>query len=184
MKEIKLTKKQEEVLNFIKKYTAKNGFPPAVREIAKGVGLNSPSSVHSHIKRLERDGYISKTNSKFRTLEVVGINEFNDNKNEAIKLDLFEGINIKKTKEYFYFPIDRAEKNVKIFALRIDNDYDDMKKNDIVILSNPKNYEKYDILLGVKDNAFIKYNVLTKNEEIPEDIKIIGKLLELNRRYE
>ena len=48
----------------------------------------------------------------------------------------------------------------------------------------PKNYEKYDILLGVKDNAFIKYNVFTKNEEIPEDIKIIGKLLELNRRYE
>ena len=49
MKEVKLTKKQELVLNYIKEYTAKHGFPPAVREIAKGVGLNSPSSVHSHI---------------------------------------------------------------------------------------------------------------------------------------
>ena len=63
MKQIKLTKKQELVLNYIKEYTAKHGFPPAVREIAKGVGLNSPSSVHSHIKRLERDGFIKKTNS-------------------------------------------------------------------------------------------------------------------------
>ena len=88
MKQIKLTKKQELVLNYIKEYTAEHGFPPAVREIAKGVGLNSPSSVHSHIKRLERDGFIKKTNSKFRTLEVVGINEFKVNNTEAVSLKI------------------------------------------------------------------------------------------------
>ena len=40
-----LTKRQEEILTFIKKYSAEHGFPPAIREICKGVGLNSPATV-------------------------------------------------------------------------------------------------------------------------------------------
>ena len=49
---IELTKRQEEILNFIKKYIALHGYPPAVREICAGVGLSSPATVFVHIKNL------------------------------------------------------------------------------------------------------------------------------------
>ena len=49
---IELTKRQEDVLKYIKKYVAKHGFPPATREIGAALGLTSPATVHTHIKKL------------------------------------------------------------------------------------------------------------------------------------
>ena len=65
-----LTVKQTEVLNFIKKYTAMHGYPPAIREICTGLGLSSPATVHAHIKKLESAGVIKTSNNKFRTIEI------------------------------------------------------------------------------------------------------------------
>ena len=182
MKEIKLTKKQELVLNYIKEYTAKHGFPPAVREIAKGVGLNSPSSVHSHIKRLERDGFIKKTNSKFRTLEVVGVNEFDIKKEDAVKLPLYKDYNLEQSKEFFSFPADRIPKNEEIFALKVKNNSGEFRKDDVIIITKPKNYNKYDNLLLLKNDELSLYMVRIKNEII-SDAKVIGKIIELSRGY-
>ena len=72
----KITKRQEDVLNYIKKYVVKHGFPPSTREIGAALGLSSPATVHTHLKKLEDAGCIRKTNSKFRTIEIVGENEF------------------------------------------------------------------------------------------------------------
>lgn len=180
MKQVKLTKKQELVLNYIKEYTAKHGFPPAVREIAKGVGLNSPSSVHSHIKRLERDGFIKKTNSKFRTLEVVGINEFKVTNTEAIKLKLFNENNLESTNQSFDFPASRVPKNEEIFAIKLNNNLDSFIKNDILIITKPKNYQINDKLL-VFDKTLQIINITDKKQVIDENIKVIGKIIELSR---
>ena len=180
MKQVKLTKKQELVLNYIKEYTAKHGFPPAVREIAKGVGLNSPSSVHSHIKRLERDGFIKKTNSKFRTLEVVGINEFKVTNAEAIKLKLFNENNLESTNQSFDFPASRVPKNEEIFAIKLNNNLDSFIKNDILIITKPKNYQINDKLL-VFDKTLQIINITDKKQVIDENIKVIGKIIELSR---
>lgn len=182
MKEIKLTKKQELVLKYIKEYTAKHGFPPAVREIAKGVGLNSPSSVHSHIKRLEKNGFIKKTNSKFRTIEVVGINEYKTDESKAIKLSVYYGIPLKKTQEYFYFPASRIPKNVEVIAYKAQKDFSEFIKNDILIISKEKSFNKFDELLIIKNNELEKYTLTNKNE-ITNDIIIIGKIIELSRIY-
>ena len=77
MKEKKeLTKRQEEILNYIKKYIAVHGFPPAIREICAGVGLSSPATVFVHIKNLESLGYLKSTNNKFRTIELLVDNEY------------------------------------------------------------------------------------------------------------
>ena len=54
-----ITKRQEEVLIFVKKYMATHGYPPAIREICKGVGLSSPATVHAHIKKLKDEGHIT-----------------------------------------------------------------------------------------------------------------------------
>lgn len=49
-----LTKKQEEILEFIKKRIKEKGYPPAVREICEATGLKSTSTVHGHLTRLEK----------------------------------------------------------------------------------------------------------------------------------
>lgn len=180
MKQIKLTKKQELVLNYIKEYTAEHGFPPAVREIAKGVGLNSPSSVHSHIKRLERDGFIKKTNSKFRTLEVVGINEFKVNNTEAVKLKLFTKNNYVSTDKTFDFPASRVPKNEEIFSVLLDDNLKEFKKNDILIITKPKNLLIGDSILVFTDKLDI-ISVTEKNQVFDNKVKVIGKIIELSR---
>ena len=181
MKEIKLTKKQEKVLNYIKEYTAQHGFPPAVREIAKGVGLNSPSSVHSHIKRLEKNGFIKKTNAKFRTLEVVGINEFKTDESKAIKLNIYTDIPLKKTNQHFDFPASRVPKNVEVFVYKLTSNINEYKKNDLLIIANNKSFQKYDELLIIENDKLIIRTLINKDEIKNDNENIIGKILEMTR---
>lgn len=75
-----LTKRQEEILTYIKKYSALHGYPPAIREICEGVGLSSPATVFVHVKNLEKNGYLKSTNNKFRTIELLVDNEFLEKK--------------------------------------------------------------------------------------------------------
>ena len=51
---------QKRILSYIEKYSAEKGYPPTVREIGEAVGLNSPSTVHGYLKRLERDGKLER----------------------------------------------------------------------------------------------------------------------------
>lgn len=66
-----ITKKQEEILNYIKDEILERGFPPAVREICQAVGLKSTSSVHSHLESLEKNGYIRRDPTKPRAIEIL-----------------------------------------------------------------------------------------------------------------
>ena len=66
----KISKKQEEILSFIKSEILKKGYPPAVREICEAVHLKSTSSVHSHLETLEKNGYIRRDPTKPRAIEV------------------------------------------------------------------------------------------------------------------
>ncbi|MDO5806925.1 MAG: transcriptional repressor LexA [Lachnospiraceae bacterium] len=71
MEEKPISKKQEEILNYIKNEILERGFPPAVREICQAVGLKSTSSVHSHLESLERNGYIRRDPTKPRAIEIL-----------------------------------------------------------------------------------------------------------------
>ena len=83
-----LTKKQTEVLDYIKKYTATHGYPPAIREIGAGLGLSSPATVHTHVKKLEEAGVIKTSSNKFRTIEILVENEYEENKEDVVKVPL------------------------------------------------------------------------------------------------
>lgn len=68
----KLTTRQQQIYDFICAEVAEKGYPPSVREIANGVGLSSPSTVHTHLQVLEDKGYIKRDYSKPRALEIMG----------------------------------------------------------------------------------------------------------------
>lgn len=80
----KITKRQQEIYDFIKSYQREKGYPPSVREMASAVGLSSPSTVHAHLASLEEHGLIKRDKTKPRALEL-----FNED-GSAVKLAAVE----------------------------------------------------------------------------------------------
>ena len=77
-----LTNKQLMILEFIKEQLLSKGYPPSVREICQAVGLKSTSTVHSHLNKLEKLGYIRRDPTKPRAIEILdGGNVFVNNNN-------------------------------------------------------------------------------------------------------
>jgi repressor LexA len=66
-----LTKRQQEIYDFIRRYSAKYGYPPTVRDIGKAVGLASSSTVHAHLANLEKAGLLRRDPSKPRAIELL-----------------------------------------------------------------------------------------------------------------
>ena len=66
-----LTKRQKEIFDYIRKYAAKTGYPPTVREIGKAVGLTSSSTVHAHLHNLEKIGLLRRDPTKPRAIELL-----------------------------------------------------------------------------------------------------------------
>lgn len=66
----KITKRQQQIYDFIRSYQKDKGYPPSVREMAAAVGLSSPSTVHAHLSALEDHGLIKRDATKPRALEV------------------------------------------------------------------------------------------------------------------
>lgn len=66
----KITKRQQQIYDFIRAYQQEKGYPPSVREMAAAVGLSSPSTVHAHLSALEDHGLIKRDKTKPRALEV------------------------------------------------------------------------------------------------------------------
>jgi len=68
---VDLTKRQQEIFDFIKRYSDLNGYPPTVRDIGKAVGLASSSTVHAHLANLEKLGLLRRDPTKPRALELL-----------------------------------------------------------------------------------------------------------------
>ena len=72
MVDLKLTKRQQEIFEFIKRYSSEHGYPPTVRDIGKAIGLTSSSTVHAHLSNLEKLGLLRRDPTKPRALELLG----------------------------------------------------------------------------------------------------------------
>ena len=83
----KISKKQEEILEYIKSQILERGFPPAVREICEAVHLKSTSSVHSHLETLEKNGYIHRDPTKPRAIEILD-DTFNLTRREMVNVPI------------------------------------------------------------------------------------------------
>src|SRR3954447_25260182 len=69
--ELDLTKRQQEIFDYIKSYSARFGYPPTVRDIGKAIGLASSSTVHAHLANLEKIGLLRRDPSKPRAIELL-----------------------------------------------------------------------------------------------------------------
>ncbi|MFT8709637.1 MAG: transcriptional repressor LexA [Sporolactobacillus sp.] len=68
---MRLSSRQQSILDFIKHEVATKGYPPSVREICEAVGLASSSTVHGHLERLEKKGLIRRDPTKPRAIEIL-----------------------------------------------------------------------------------------------------------------
>ncbi len=78
-----LTQKQQQIYDFLVQYTQEHGYPPSFREIKLAVGLKSPSTVHFHMKGLERAGVIIKAEGKTRAITLPGLRVMPDPDTES-----------------------------------------------------------------------------------------------------
>ena len=86
MSSSELSNKQLMILEFIKEQLLAKGYPPSVREICQAVGLKSTSTVHSHLNKLEKLGYIRRDPTKPRAIEILdGGNVFANNNNTVMQ---------------------------------------------------------------------------------------------------
>jgi repressor LexA len=71
MVELNLTKRQQEIFDYVKRHVGEHGYPPTVRDIGKAIGLTSSSTVHAHLGNLERLGLLRRDPTKPRAIEVL-----------------------------------------------------------------------------------------------------------------
>ena len=121
-----LTRKQKEILTYIKKFIVNHGYAPSVREIGAGVGLSSTATVFVHLKNLEKKGVIRQDKNKFRTLEILVENEFEEKKEDVVTVPLLGRVTagnpveaIENPTEFFDLPSSMIPKNEEIFTLNV-----------------------------------------------------------------
>jgi len=206
-KETKLTKKQAEVFDFIKKFIAERGYPPAVREICSHMQLSSPATVQAHINHLKAKGFIKNTNNKFRTLEIIGENEYLEQDENLIKVPLLGKITagnpieaIERPNEYFDLPANLVPANETIFTLEVsgesminkgifDGDYVIVKKQntarngDIVVAMTEENEVTLKTFYKEKDHIRLQPENDTMAPFIFPNVTILGIAIGLFRQF-
>lgn len=203
----KLTKRQDEIIQFIKKYIVNNGYPPTVREIGASLGLSSPATIHSHLSNLEEKGYIKKDENKNRALELLIDNEFARNEDSVINVPLLGKVTagspieaIHNPNEYFGLPAYMIPNRKEVFTLKVsgesminagifDNDIvivertNDAKNGEIVVAMNEDN--EVTLKRFYKEKTFIRLHPENDYMEdiILDDVTILGKAIGLYRKF-
>ena len=121
-----LTKRQKDVLNVIKEFMVKKGYPPTVREIGEALGTTSPATTFTHLKELEDKGYIRKNGSKNRAIELLVENEFIPKDESIVEVPLLGKITagspieaIENPNEYFSLPAYLIPAKKEVFTLNV-----------------------------------------------------------------
>lgn len=152
-----LSYKQEQILYFIKQSMVDNGYPPSIREICDAVGLKSPSTVHSHLIKLEHLGYIRKDPTKPRAIEVLdGCKRSTDDR--VIALPLVNEISVNQSmlsedniKEHIPLPINLVKGNNNfIFKIKGDSMVNaGMLDGDFIIVDRKNTISDGEIVLAL-----------------------------------
>lgn len=206
---IGLTEKQKKILDFLKKFTAENGYPPTVKEIMHRFDFASPTAATTHLIALEKKGYVKKMEKRARgnvpvnffknkNEEIISVPLINNEANAGLLSDSSSDTAIEET---FDLPksIAQGEGNFLIKVIG-DSMIDAHIKEGDMVLIDPSNKEPYngDIVAAkidengsekitikrfFKENDFIKLESENKNYSpiIKESAEIVGKVIGLIR---
>ena len=195
--------KQTQIYNFLIEFTKSKGYPPSVRDICQAVSLKSTSTVHGHLKRLEKKGLIYRDPTKPRALEIV---ELSNEEKELIDIPIVgkvtAGMPILATEnieDMFQMPINYVKHNNDLFILKVTGDSmieAGILDGDLAIIEQKNVATNGDIVVALieneatikrffKENGFIRLQPENKNYEpiIVEDCSILGKLVGIYRAY-
>ena len=161
----KISKKQEEILEYIKSEIINRGFPPAVRDICEAVGLKSTSSVHSHLETLEKNGYIRRDPSKPRAIEILDDN-FNMLRREMVNVPVLGRVAAgqpilaeENIESYFPIPAEFIP-DTDAFMLKVKGDSmvnAGIFENDRLLVKGQKTAENGDMVVAlIDDSATVK----------------------------
>lgn len=161
----KISKKQSEILEYMKNEILNRGFPPSVREICEAVNLKSTSSVHSHLETLEKNGYIRRDPTKPRAIEIVDDN-FNLVRRETVNVPIIGKVAagepllaVQNVEGYFPIPSEYMP-NKQTFMLVVQGDSmvnAGIFSGDYVVVEKQENAENGDKVVAlVEDSATIK----------------------------
>lgn len=175
MKNETLTKRQSDVLTFIKKYTAAHGYPPTIREICEGVKLSSPATVFVHIKNLEKAGYVRNTNNKFRTLELLVENEYEDKNDDVVKVPLLGKVTagspitaIETPNEFFDLPASLIPSSAEVFTLKVSGESminAGIHDNDFVIVKRQNTAKNGQIVVAMTEENEVTLKTFYKEKD-------------------
>lgn len=205
----KLTKRQADVLEALKKDIATRGYPPTVREIGKKVGLSSSATIHFHLSELERKGYIKKDGNKNRTMELLVPNEYLEKEDEKVASVPLLGVvtagnpieAIETPNEFFNLPTYLLPKNKKdVFTLKVKGEsminvgiYD----KDILIVERCNTAHNGDTVVAMTEENEVTVKTFYKEKDHirlqPENdtmapillpnVTILGKAIGLYRKF-
>ena len=202
-----LTKKQQQVYDFILSFTSEHGYPPSVREIGAAVGLKSPSTVHFHMKGLEEAGVIVKAEGKTRAISLPGVSkspvaeELYSRANQVPVLgNVAAGSPIlaqECIEEYLTF--DTGGLSGEHFALRVRGEsmlYAGILPDDLVVVHRQETFREGDIVVALfEDEATVKTLhrenghiwLLPENPDYQpidgEGAALLGRVVAVIRRY-
>lgn len=207
MKKEGLTTKQNEILTFIKRYTAKNNYPPSIREISKGVNLKSPATTHVHVKNLIDKGYLKRNLNNHKILELLVPNEFEKSNALTVKIPLLGKVTagnpieaIENPDEYFPVPIQLIPKNSEVFTLRVSGESminAGILDNDIVIIERKNTAKNGEIVVAMNEDNEVTLKTFYQEENyfrlqpendfmtpiILKNVTILGKAIGLYRKF-
>lgn len=202
----KLTKRQEDALNFIKTYIVSHGYPPTVREIAEAIGVSSPATVQAHLDCLANKGYIKKGNNKNRTIELMVDNEFLPQNENVVEVPLLGKITagnpidaIENPNEYFSLPAYLIPNNKEVFTLNVSGESminAGILDGDIIIVERKNTARNGEIVVAMtednevtlktfyKENGHIRLQPENDTMEpfIFDNVFILGKAIGLYRK--
>lgn len=201
-----LTKRQEEILNYLKEFMVSHGYPPTVREIGKDLGLSSPATIHTHLNNLAKKGFIRKDESKNRAIELLVENEYANRDENVVNVPLLGKITagspieaIEKPDEYFSIPSYLVPRNKEVFTLNVSGCSminAGILDGDIVIVERQNTARNGEIVVAMTDEnevtlkTFYKENGYfrlqpendTMDPIILNNVTILGKAIGLYRK--
>lgn len=207
VKDKKLTKRQKDILDYIKKFSATKKYPPSIREIAANFNLSSPATAHVHVNKLIEKGYLKRGQGSNHLLELQVPNEYEKESDGVVAVPLLGKVTagnpieaIEVPDELISLPSYLLPKRKEVFTIKVEGDsminagiYD----KDIVIVERGKTAKNGEIVVAMDEENQVTIKRYYKEKDyirlqpendymlpiILNEVTILGKAIGLYRKF-